>query len=73
MKTFILVIGIILLAACVISFIAAALQWFMYRNLLDGSSEQYKRLHDHAITFLVIGIVLALIGGGCIVIRCVCF
>lgn len=69
MKKALLIIGIILIAACVLSFLYAALNRFGYYHTLDGSAELYRRLHQRMIVFSVVGLVLALIGTGCLIVR----
>ena len=62
MKKWLLVVGIILIFACVASLLAAALQLFGYYHVLDGSAALYARLQQRAIVFFIVGGVL-LIGG----------
>ena len=69
MKTALLIIGIAVIVAAVLSALFAALNLSGYRNLMDGSSEQYARLHRRAIVFFVAGGVLAAAGIVCLIIR----
>lgn len=69
MKTPLLIIGIILLAAAVLSLLYGALSLYAYRHMLDGSAEHYARLHQRAVCFFVAGGVLASAGAACMVIR----
>lgn len=62
MKKWLLVVGIILIFACVASLLAAALQLFGYYHVLDGSAALYARLQQRAIVFFIVSGVL-LIGG----------
>ena len=69
MKTPLLIIGIVVLTAAVLSLLFAALNLHAYRHMLDGSAEHYARLHQRAVLFFVIGGVLAAAGAACFVIR----
>ncbi len=69
MKTVWLVVGIVMIAACILSLLFAALNWFGYYHTLDGSSELYAAMHRRMIVFGALGIVLAAVGTVCIVIH----
>ena len=69
MKKILLIIGIVAIVACILALAYAALNMFGYYSVLDGSSELYVRLHQRAITFFVVGIVLAVIGIVCMIVR----
>ncbi|MBR6789459.1 MAG: hypothetical protein IKM31_01170 [Oscillospiraceae bacterium] len=69
MKKLLLIAGIISLTACVLSLLFSALSWFGYYHLLDGTAELYIRLHRRMIVYFVIGIILAVIGTVCFIIR----
>ncbi len=69
MKTVWLVVGIVLIFACVVSFLIAVLNWFGYYHVLDGEAELYAAMHRRAIVFGAIGIVLAAVGTACLVLR----
>ena len=69
MRTVLLIISIVLIAACVLSLLFAALNLFAYRNTLDGSAELYSRMHRRTIVFFVLGAVLAAAGAACLIIR----
>lgn len=69
MKKMLLIIGILSLIACVLSLLVAALSLFGYFNVLDGSPELYSRLNRRTLLFGVIGIVFAVIGIVCFIIR----
>ena len=69
MKKALLVAGIVMIIACVLSMMYAGLNLFGYYRVLDGSASLYRRLHDTAITFGIIALVLGLIGTVCLVIR----
>lgn len=67
MKHLILIVGIICIFACIISFLYAGLNYYGYRHVLDGSAGLYKKLHNRAIIFAVVGTVLLLAGAAAIV------
>lgn len=69
MKTFLLIVSIVMIALAVVSSAYAALNLFGYYHTLDGSHELYERLQKRATTFFVIGIVLAVLGAAGFVIR----
>ena len=69
MKKLLLIAGIIMLIACVICLSAAALHFSVYRHALDGTPDFYAGLHRKTVIFSVIGIILAAIGTGCIILR----
>lgn len=69
MKKMLLILGIVCIAACVLFLLFAALQWFGYYHVLDGSSELYDRLHRRGILYSIIGIALAAIGTTCMIIH----
>ena len=69
MKKLLLIVGIISLAACVLSLLLSALSWLGYYNLMDGSADLYSSLHRRMILWFVIGIVFAVIGTICMFIR----
>ena len=69
MKKNLLIAGIVILIAGVLSLSLAALFMFTHRNTYDGSPEFYSRLHQRTLVFFVIGAVLAVAGIVCITIR----
>ena len=69
MKKVLLIIGIILVVLSISSLLLGAVNLFGYYHVLDGSTELYHRLHNRGIVFLVGGIVLAVIGAACFLIR----
>ena len=69
MKRMLLIVGITLTIASVLSLLYAALNLFGYYHVLDGSAELYSRLHQRMIVFGLIGIVLAVLGAVCFIIR----
>ena len=69
MKKMLLIAGIILIIAGVLSLLYAALNLFGYYHVLDGSAELYSRMYRRMITFGLIGIVLAVLGAVCFFIR----
>ena len=69
MKKLLLIVGIMSIIVCVLSLLFAALNLFGYYHVLDGTAELYIRLHRRMIIFFVIGIVFAVIGIVCFIIR----
>ena len=69
MRKILLIAGIIVFVACAIAILAAIFFNYMYMHVLDGSTELYARLHSRAIISLVVGIVLAVIGIVCFIVR----
>ncbi len=69
MRKLLLIIGIVSLVACVLFLLLAALSLFGYYHILDGSPDLYVRLHRRMIVFFIIGIILAVIGVVCLIIR----
>ena len=69
MKKLLLVAGIVLIVACVMFLLFAAVYYSGYRNLIDGTAEHYARLHRKAIIFAITGIALALAGAVCMIFR----
>ncbi len=64
-----LIVGIVCLALGVLSLLIAVFSRFSYYHVMDGSSELYTALHRRMIVFGVIGLVLAVIGAVCLIIR----
>ena len=62
MKKVFLIIGIIVIVACIFSLIYAFLNMYGYRNILDGSPTLYDRLHKKTLIYAAIGVILALFG-----------
>ena len=69
MKKRLLIVGIILIVASVVSLLFAALQLFGYYHVLDGSAALYARLHRRAITFFIAGGALACGAVACLIFR----
>ena len=69
MRKILLIAGVIVFVACAIAILAAIFFNYMYMHVLDGSTELYARLHGRAIIALVTGIVLAVIGIVCFIVR----
>ena len=53
----------------ILSLLLGAMNLFGYYHVLDGSTELYHRLHHRGIVFLMSGIMLAVIGAACFLIR----
>ena len=69
MKTFLLITGIVVMIACVLSLLFAALNLFGYYRVLDGSPELYRDLQRRAIVFAALGLGLAAVGAACLIVR----
>ena len=69
MKKMLLIAGITLIIISVLSLLYAALNLFGYYHVLDGSAELYSRMYRRVITFGLRGIVLAVLGTACFIIR----
>ncbi|MBO4327323.1 MAG: hypothetical protein J5950_08625 [Clostridia bacterium] len=69
MKKLLLIFGIIIIVAGVVSMLFAALNRFAYYHTLDGSADLYQRLQRRMTVSLVIGIALAVIGTALLIIR----
>lgn len=69
MKKVLLIFGIVIISAGVLSLMFAGLNMFAYNGTLDGSAELYGAMQRRMIIFGVVGIVLAIIGTACIIIR----
>lgn len=69
MKKTLLIVGIVIIIACVISLLIAAWNLFAFYHVLDGSPALYDRLHQRSILCFIIGIVFAVIGTACMIVR----
>ena len=69
MKKILLVVGILLIVAGVLSLAFAAINWFGYYHTLDGSHDLYERLNRRRFIFGIAGLVLTAIGIVCLIIR----
>lgn len=69
MKTTLLVIFIVCVSLCVLSFLISLFFNHGYYNLMDGSHGQYARLRCLKTVFFITGIVLAVISAACLIIR----
>ena len=69
MKKALLIIGIICFAACLLALLFAALNWFGYYNLMDGSHELYVRLQRRMIAGFITAAVSAAGGIVCLIVR----
>ena len=69
MKKLLLIVGIVLIIACIIALLLAFINMQSYKSLRDGSPSHYDRLHQRMIVYFIIGIVLAVIGIACILLR----
>lgn len=69
MKNLLFVAGIVLILVGVFALIFSVLQGYGYYHLLDGEAELYVRLRWRMIIFFIIGIVLAVLGTVCFIVR----
>ena len=69
MKKLLLILGIVIIIACVLSLVLALWNLYAYYNVLDGSQELYHRLHQRMTAFFMAGGILAVIGAACMIIR----
>ncbi|MBO4870111.1 MAG: hypothetical protein J5585_10415 [Clostridia bacterium] len=69
MKTFLLITGIVVMIACVLSLLFAALNLFGYYHTQDGSAELYARMHRRATVFFIVGAVLAVVAVVFLIVR----
>ena len=69
MKTFLLITGIVVMIACVLSLLFAALNLFGYYHTQDGSPELYARMHRRATVFFIVGAVLAFVAVVFLIVR----
>ena len=69
MRVFLLIVGIVLLASCVLSVLYAALNLYGYHHVLDGSNDLYRNLHNRVTVFFIVSAVLLLLGVACLIIR----
>lgn len=69
MRKLLLIVGIVSIIVCVLFLLFAALNMGAYYHLLDGTAEHYSRLYQKMIISFIVGIILAVIGTVCIIIR----
>ncbi|MBO4407114.1 MAG: hypothetical protein J5849_05375 [Clostridia bacterium] len=69
MRNVLLVVGILLLVACVLSLAFSLLNLFGYYRVMDGSESLYHRLRQRMTVSLIVGIVLAALGAACLIVR----
>lgn len=69
MKVFLMIVGIIVIVASVLSLLYAALNLSVYHNLKDGSAEHYARARQRMRIFFPVGAVLAVLAVVCFIIR----
>ena len=69
MRKALLIIGIIVLALGAIALLLALFFKWAYGGVLDGSQALYDRLHQRMIISFVTGIILAVIGVVCLIVR----
>ncbi len=69
MKKLLLIVGVIVLAACVLALVVALWNRFAYYHVLDGSAALYDRLHRRMTVSFVVSGVLAAVGAVCLIVR----
>ena len=69
MKRALLIIGIVIIVACVIALLMALFFRFSYFRVLDGSQALYDRLHRRMIMSFITAGVFAVIAVLCFVVR----
>ena len=69
MKELLLIIGIVIVVAGIIALLFSAIQLYGYYHLLDGEADMYIGLHRRMMIYFVPGIVFAVIGAVCLIIR----
>ena len=69
MKIFLLIIGIVVIVASVLSLLFAVLNLFGYYHTLDGSHELYARMQRRAAIFFTVGAVSAAVAVVCLIVR----
>ena len=69
MKKPLWIVGIVIIIACVVFLLISAWHLYAYHHVLDGSPALYDRLHQRTIAFFVAGIILAVIGAVCMIVR----
>lgn len=69
MRNLLLIVGIVLLAACVLSLAFSLLNLLGYYRVMDGSESLYHRLRERMTVSFAVGIVLAALGAACLIVR----
>lgn len=69
MKKLLLIVGIVMLIACVLALIIAVWNRFAYYHVLDGSAALYDRLRLRMTVSFIVGGVLAAVGAVCLIVR----
>lgn len=69
MKKALLIIGIVIIAACVLTLILALFFRYSYFHTMDGASELYDRLHRLMTGFFIASGILAAAGVTCLIAR----
>ena len=69
MKKALLIIGIVIVVACVLALVLGLFFRFSYYHVMDGSQTLYDRLHRRMIISFVAVIVLAVIAAVCFIAR----
>ena len=69
MKNLLLIVGIVSLIGSALAMWFSVMNRFIYNGLMDGRSEVYVTLHQRMMVSGVIGIILAVIGAVCMILR----
>lgn len=69
MKKALLIIGIVILVACVLALIVALFFRYAYFHVLDGSDALYDRLHRWMTESFITSGILAVLGVTCLLAR----
>ena len=69
MKKLLLIVGIVMLIACVLALIIAVWNRFACYHVLDGSAALYDRLRLRMNVSFIVGGVLAAVGAVCLIVR----
>ncbi|MBQ7523765.1 MAG: hypothetical protein IJT07_04530 [Oscillospiraceae bacterium] len=69
MKKVLLIVGITAFVVCGVLLLLAAFNLLSFRTVMDGSADLYQKLQSRATRNLILGIVFAVIGAVCIILR----
>ena len=69
MKKLLLIVGILVLLACVLILLLAALKLNAYHTLRDATPEHYQSLLSASTRYLIVGVILAALGAACLILR----
>ena len=69
MKKMLLIIGVLVIVACILFLLYGLLNMYGYHNLVDGTAGHYRRMHHRMNISFIVGAALAVIGAVCFVLR----